>query len=123
MAKKRTLRLLVVFDTNVLFTQLASDLIRNDVQRIISENSTHHDLEIIWYLPEVVIGERKYQMLGKAKELLPNMQKLEKLLGHKFGVGEDSLERHVDKAISDSIEKHKLQTIGINPLEIDWNNL
>ena len=123
MANKRIPKLLVVFDTNVLFTQIASDLIRNDAQRIIEDNSNHLDLEIIWYLPEVVVGERRYQMLGKANELLPNMQKLEKLLGHKFGVGMDTLELHVDKAVSNSIDKHKLQKIGINQSDIDWNNL
>lgn len=123
MAKKRIQKLIVIFDTNVLYTQVASDLIRNDAQRIIEGNSSHVDLEIEWYLPEVVIGERKYQMLGKANELLPNMQKLERLLGHKFGVGEDTLELHVDKAINNSIEKHKLRKIGINVSQIDWNNL
>ena len=70
MAKKHVPKLLVVFDTNVLYSQVASDLVRNDVQRLISENSTHPDLKIDWYLPEVVVGERKYQMLAKAKELL-----------------------------------------------------
>lgn len=123
MAKKRIPKLIVVFDTNVLYTQVASDLIRNDTQRMIEGNSNHVDLEIEWYLPEVVIGERKYQMLGKANELLPNMQKLERLLGHKFGVGEDTLELHVDKAISNSIEKHKIRRIDINVNEIDWNDL
>lgn len=123
MVKKHIQKLFVIFDTNVLFTQVASDLIRNDTQRIIEGNSSHGDLEIEWCLPEVVIGERKYQMLGKANDLLPNMQKLERLLGHKFGVGEDTLELHVDKAISNSIEKHKMRTIGINASEIDWNDL
>lgn len=123
MAKKRIQKLIVIFDTNVLFTQVAADLIRNDTQRIIEDNSNHIDLEIEWCLPDVVIGERKYQMLGKASELLPNMQKLERLLGHKFGVGEDTLELHVDKAINNSIGKHKLRKISINVNEIDWGDL
>ncbi len=123
MAGKRIPKLLVVFDTNVLFTQVASDLIRSDAQRIIEENSNHVDLNISWYLPDVVVGERKYQMLGKAKELLPNMKKLEKLIGHQFGVGEDTLELHVDKAIKDGVDKNKLGRIGINQSKIDWNDL
>jgi len=81
MAKRHIPKLLVVFDTNVLYTQVASDLVRAEVQRIIEENSNHPDLIIEWHLPEVVIGERKYQMLVKAKELIPNLSKLEKLLG------------------------------------------
>lgn len=123
MAKKRIQKLIVIFDTSVLFTQVASDLIRNDTQKIIESNSDHVDLEIEWYLPEVVIGERKHQMLGKAKELLPNMKKLERLIGHKFGVGEDTLELHVDKSINNSMEKHRLKRININANEVDWLDL
>lgn len=123
MAKKTVPKLLVIFDTNVLFTQVASDLLCKNVQRIISDNSDHQDLELSWYLPEVVIGERKYQMLDKAKDLLPNMQKLEKLLGHKFSVGEDTLELHVDKAIENSINKYNLKTAHVDTSSVDWNNI
>jgi len=112
-----------MFDSNVLITQVASELVRNDVRHIIAENSNHPDLTLEWYLPEVVIGERKYQMLGRANELLPNMQKLERLLGHKFGVGEDTLELHVDKAIKKSIDENGFKIATIDTSEIDWNNL
>ena len=123
MGKKRIQNLIVVFDTNVLFTQAAAELVRNDVQRIVSENSSHPDLKISWYLPEVVIGERRYQMLGKAKELLPNMQKLENLLGHSFGVGEDTLELHVNRAIDIGIAKYAFQTASVRISEVDWGNI
>lgn len=112
-----------MFDTNVLFTQVASDLVRHDAKRIVKDNSHHPDLTIGWYLPEVVVGERKYQMMGKAKELLPSLQKIEKLLGHKFGVGEDTLELHVDKAISNSIEECGFQIATFDTNGIDWANL
>jgi len=123
MAKKRIPRLLVVFDTNVLFTQVASDLVRSEVQRIVKENSNHPDLTIEWYLPDVVLGERKYQMLLKANELLPNLSKLEKLLGHSFGVGDDTLELHVDNAINSSIQEHNFKTAQCNVSEVDWSDL
>lgn len=123
MAKKRIPKLLVVFDTNVLYTQVASDLVRNEIQRIVKENSKHPDLIIEWYLPEIVIGERKYQMLLKAKELLPNLTKLERLIGHSFGVGEDTLELHVDNAINNSIQKHNFKIAPCDVSEVNWSDL
>jgi len=123
MAKKPIPKLLVVFDTNVLHTQVASDLVRAEVQRIVEENSKHPDLTIEWYLPDTVVGERKYQMLLKAKELLPNLSKLEKLLGHSFGVGEDTLELHVENAIKSSIKKYNFKTAQCNVSEVDWTDL
>jgi len=123
MAKKRIPKLLVVFDTNVLYTQVASDLVRNEIQRIVQENSKHPDLIIEWYLPEIVVGERKYQMLLKAKELLPNLSKLERLIGHSFGVGEDTLGLHVDNAINNSIQKYNFKIAPCDVSQVNWSDL
>jgi hypothetical protein len=123
MTKKKNPKLIVMFDTNALFTQVASDLVRHEVKRIVNANSNHNDLIIEWYIPEVVVGERKYQMIGKAKDLLPSMQKIEKLLGHKFGIGEDTIELHVDKAINDNIKDLGLKIATADTHQIDWDNL
>lgn len=123
MAKKRIQKLLVVFDTSVLVTEVASELVRKDVRRIVEENANHPDLEISWHLPQVVIGERRYQMLAKAKELLPNLQKLERLLGHKFSVGEGTLELHVDKAIKSAMDELGFQTASIKTVDVDWDDI
>ncbi|WP_102796759.1 PIN domain-containing protein [Bowmanella denitrificans] len=123
MKKKRPLRLLVVFDTNALYTQVASDLVQPDVSRIILDNSNHPDLQIEWFLPEAVIGERAYQMLSRAKDLLPNMKKMEKLLGHSFGIGEDTLKLHVNNAIEKSTERLNIKVISCNTKNVDWSDI
>ncbi len=51
------------------------------------------------------------------------MQKLERLLGHKFGIREDTLELHVDKTIDSSIKKYNFKIATIDTTEIDWENL
>lgn len=123
MTKKTIPRLLVFFDTNVLFTQVASDLVPPDVKTIVMENSDHVDLEISWILPNVVIEERKYQMLSKARDLLPNLQKLEKLIGHAFGVEDDTLNLHIDAAIQKTIEDLKIKVVDIDVDRVDWSDL
>lgn len=123
MARKNIPKLLVVFDTNVLFTQVASDLVKHDVRKIIQENSNHPDLLVEWYLPEIVVGERRYQMVKKAKELLPSVKKLEVLLGHQLGIGEDTLQLHVDKAINQSVKDLNIQTAKVDTSTVDWDNL
>lgn len=112
-----------MFDTNALFTKVASDLVRHEVKRIVNTNSNHNDLIIEWYIPEVVVGERKYQMIEKANDLIPSMLKLEKLLGHKFGIGEDTIELHVDKAINDNIKSLCFKIATVDTDQIDWKNL
>jgi len=113
----------VMFDTNVLFTQVASDLIRQNVKTLVTENAVHTDLDIDWHLPKVVVGERRFQMLKRAGELLPAMQKMERLLGHGFGIGEDTLSLHVDKAIEASIQELGFNVSDIDVSDVDWHEL
>ena len=123
MSKKSIPKLHVIFDTNALFTQVASDLLNQSVKRVVEENSTHPDLNIQWFLPEVVIGERKFQMLDKAKDLLPALEKMERLLGHNLNINTDILEHHVDRAITASIEELGLQPLACDVAKVDWKNL
>src|ERR1019366_6660619 len=84
--KKRELR--VVLETSVLFTGSASDLIRQEAASLIQQ-SVFPDLEVAWYLPEIVRHERQYQMQKKALELLPSVAKVETLLGIKLNITEE----------------------------------
>jgi len=123
MAKKSPPKLCVMFDTNILYTQVASDLVRQSVKTLIAENSTHVDLDVEWYIPRIVIGERKFQMIKKAKELLPALSKMERLLGHGFGIGGDTLEMHVEKAIKESIDELGIHVYDVDTTAIDWDSI
>lgn len=123
MAKTKVPKLCVMFDTNILYTQVASDLVRHSVRDLIKENSEHIDLDIEWHIPEIVVGERRFQMLTKANELLPSMRKMERLLGHGFGIGDDTLEMHVNQAINTSIKESGFIVEGIDVSNVDWNEV
>jgi hypothetical protein len=66
--RKRQLR--VVLDTNVLYTGSASDLVRQEIATVIQQTK-YADLEVVWYLPDIVRHERQYQMQKRALELQP----------------------------------------------------
>ena len=109
--KKPALKLLVVFDTNILYTQVASDLVRVEVRKLIKENSSHSDISIKWFLPSVVIDERKYQMQKKAFELLPSLQKIEKLIGHQLNITEEILIQRIDEVLESNKIRNTLKHI------------
>ena len=44
--KTKKPELKVIFDTNALYTQTASDLVRPEVAEIITDNSNHPDLTV-----------------------------------------------------------------------------
>ena len=122
--KKKTIpELKVVFDTSVLFSQVAYDLLRSEVRQLIENNSQHVDLKIRWYLPSIVVDERRYQMQTKALELLPSIEKLERLLGHNLNITEEILKHRVDEAIDRQLTELGLSTVDIDTTEIKWKNL
>lgn len=121
--KKTQPELKVVFDTSVLFTQVASDLVKNEVGDIIAKNAHHNDLTIQWYLPEVVLDERRYQMESKAFDFLPSIVKLEKLLGHNLNITEDILVHRVDEAIKRQLAELGISSLPIDTSVIDWHAL
>lgn len=121
--KKSQPVLRVVFDTNVLFTQVASDLVKNEIRTFIGKNASHNDIAISWYLPEIVVNERRYQMESKAFELLQSITKLEKLLGHNLNITKEILVDRVDKAIKRQLEELNISSLTIDTSVIDWNEL
>lgn len=110
----------VVFDTSVLFTQAASDLVRSEVRQLIEANSHHDDLNIQWYLPDVVVKERRYQMERKAFEFLPSIDRLEKLLGHNLNITEDILTARVLTAIETQCHELGISALEIDTTKVDW---
>lgn len=121
--KKTKPELRVVFDTSVLYTQVAYNLVRSEVRQLIEANSHHPDLSIQWYLPRIVVDERQYQMQRKAIELLPSIGKLEKLLGHNLNITEEILTHQVDEAIKKQLTELGMSTLEIDTTSIDWEVL
>jgi hypothetical protein len=117
--KKKKPQLKIVFDTNALYTKATSDLLNGEVSSLI-QNTKHNDIEIIWYLPEVVRHERQYQMQRSAFELLPAIQRLEKLLGHALGFTKTSLEQKVQETVESNIKSFDLQILPIESSKVDW---
>lgn len=125
MAKKKRekCQLKVIFDTNALYTQLMSDLVKNDVRNFIQKYTDHNDLIISWIFPRPVVDERRYQMQKKAFEHIPALERLEKLLGHKLGISEDVLTERVNSVIDKQLRELGIISPEINSDEVDWADI
>jgi hypothetical protein len=82
MARTKSLSLHVVLDANCLYTDAADKLLNAAAEALITGTIGALDPEILWYLPQTVIAERKYQMRKQGTNLIRPVQKLERLLGH-----------------------------------------
>lgn len=121
-SKKQRPQLRVVFDTNILYTGSASDLVQQEAAKLIQE-SVFPDLEIQWYLPDIVRHERQYQMQSRAGDLIPALAKVEKLLGHNLGITEAALTDRVEEAIRKRCEELGLLSLPLDYATVDWNRV
>lgn len=122
-SKKHLPRLCVVFDTSALFTKQSSELVKSEVRNLISRNSAHTDISIQWFLPSTVIDERRYQMRERAFELLPSLEKLEKLLGHNLGITKEILVERVDRVIQTNCNDFGIKELKLEAEKVDWEEL
>ena len=113
----------VVFDSSAIFTGSASDLVNPPVAQFIADNSTYPDLKISWYVPEVVVLERTYQMVKKGSELLPAVQRLETLLGHNLNITSEIIKNRVDDAIEKGLNQLNLGVVRLSCDKVDWERL
>ncbi len=120
---KRAPELKVVFDSSALYTGTASDLMNGEVVQLIRDHSNHPDLTLTWCLPEIVMHERRFQMRRRGLDLLPSIEKLEKLLGHNLNVSESIIEMRVKETIERQIQEHSLNLVQLAVNEVDWARL
>ena len=121
--RKKKPELKVVFDTNVIYSGTASYLINIEAAEIIKNNLSHHDLNIVWHLPETVVKEREFQMIKKGIELLEPVNKLETLLGHNLNITEEIIEERVKSVIAKQLEDNSLSISKLHIESIDWYSL
>jgi hypothetical protein len=96
---------------------------RTGISDFILKSKKELDLDVHWYLPWIVKAERKYQMAEKAYRYLPQLEKLEKLLGHQLGITSDTLSARVDEAIKKNIDRHGMKEVGLTPSLVDWQRM
>ena len=113
----------VIIDTNALFTEAADKLLSSAISELIVGANDRLDLNVEWYIPWIVKSERQFQMLDRAKRLLPHLEKVERLLGHQLGITEEVLRTRVEEAIKKQIELHQMKEIGLDPMQVDWQKM
>lgn len=123
MIRKKVPELRVVFDTSALYTDSESDLLRQEVVETIRNNSKHSDLHLKWYLPEIVVHERCFQMQNKGQKLLPHIQRLEKLLGHGLNITDEIINRQIGNVIDQQIKEFGLEILKLKINQVDWQRV
>lgn len=118
-----SLTIKVVFDTNILFTGSEAELVNQDTKTLIGAYSGISDIKIEWLIPSIVVDERRFQMYKKALELLPQIRRMERLLGHNLNITEEIAKQRVDAAITKQLESLGLATIVCDNNKVVWKEI
>ena len=116
------LQLRVVLDTNILWVDSASDLVRREVATLL-KGSIFPDVTILWYLPDVVLHERQYQMQRKALELYPSVTKIERLLGQQLNTTKDAFLKRVETVVVEACHRLGILTLDLDTKRVEWQRL
>ena len=116
------LQLRVVLDTNILWVDSASDLVRREVATLL-KGSIFPDVTILWYLPDVVLHERQYQMQRKALELYPSVTKIERLLGQQLNTTKDAFLKRVETVVVEECHRLGILTLDLDTKRVEWQRL
>lgn len=118
---RRPPELRVVFDTSAIYTRSEVHLISMPVVSLVRE--PHQDLSIRWYIPYTVRHERQYQMTEDALKLLPYLDRLEMLLGHKLHITPEIIRERVAKSIDGQMQTLGLEELPLSTDKVAWDNL
>jgi hypothetical protein len=107
----------VVIDTNCLYTEAEDKLLSKEISEYIKRST---DNILRWYIPSIVKMERHFQMVEKAEKFQPNVTKLERLLGHNYGITREAIMVAISTLIDRHINEHGLIEITFDPGAINW---
>ena len=113
----------IVLETSCLFTEAADKLVREELSAFILSTLENKEFNVTWHLPDIARAERKHQMTLRAQRFIPQLAKVENLLGYSFGISKETLDERVEAAIAREIQRHKLQVRKLDVSKVDWEDL
>ena len=75
----------IVLETSCLFTEAADKLVREELSAFILSTLESKEFDVTWHLPDIARAERKHQMSLRAQRFIPQLAKVENLLGIRSG--------------------------------------
>jgi hypothetical protein len=113
----------IVFDSNKLYTRELFELLPAELKRFVKSLNTKTSVNVSLYLPWVAKAERQFQMMSAARAILPDVNKVERLLGASFNVTEEKLDARIEDIISGQLREYGIEIIELDSANVKWQEL
>lgn len=110
-------------DTNIVHAAQAHLLVSNAMYKYVSEHKEIESVALKWFLPAMVVEERRHQMLSAALALSPKLAEVEKLLGHSLALTPEVMADRVNSKVSRTIEELGIDVCELDISSMDWNEI
>jgi hypothetical protein len=71
-------------------------------------------------IPEIVRGEREYQMRNEYREVSSHLTKAESLFGQQWGITQNVVEERIAARIADELAQHRIEVVPCDIERVDW---
>lgn len=116
-------QLKIFTDTNILHASQAHLLVSNAIFKYVAEHKSIESIELKWFLPEMVIEERRHQMVKAALNIKPKIDELEKLLGHSLAISPEIMEERVKSKIDKTIKELGFHICNLDTNAVNWKDI
>jgi len=118
---KRQLR--IVPDTNIIYTERALQLLRNEVIEMIRSSADIDEYRIEWHIPRIVLDERQFQMNKSFGKHLDQVERLQELIGSNFDISKEKISRSINSKTDEIIKELGISTIELDYKKVDWEKM
>ena len=118
-SKGKALELRVVLDTNAIYSAGGGHLLSLEMSELVKGTVSDQHLQVLWFVPDVVLAERHYQINKQVATLQSSVAKLERVLRRPFALKDEEVEQCITASINTQLEEHKLQVCSSDHSRID----
>ncbi|WP_155122850.1 PIN domain-containing protein [Burkholderia ubonensis] len=110
-------------DTNAVFNKEFDTLVCRAARDLIGRHSNHGDLGVRWVIPDIVRGEREFQMRNEFRNISTHVTKAEGLFGQQWGVTQDAVEQRIAARIDEELAALRIDVVPCETGRVDWNDM
>ena len=123
MEKTGKLAIHVILDSNSIYSQAPDAFVGIEARTLLEELSAAAHIDVFWYVPHVVRGERQVQMNAKAEKLLSSIPKLESFMGCALNVTQADFLKKIEDKIAEQAGGLQISFIDLDTKRVDWSEI
>jgi hypothetical protein len=122
-SRRKGLEIRVCFDANAIHNESPLHLLAVGVKELVGRHSSHSDVSLSWYIPNMVRGEREFRMQTAAEKLLPKVADVETILGVNLNITKENVRERVTRRIDQEIADVGLKALECDSKRVTWERV